>query len=418
MKILFVIPYSPATPTFGGALRIYHILKQVCKKHDVTVTGFCKPGEVQDLERQIPELRGKVHCIDEPYSTPHLRWKLVSSLFSRHSHWYMGIQSIQLQQMVDRILAEDKFDVIHCEFPAMAYFSFNGDAKKVIDCHNVEYDNFRRMSKINRDLIRKLYYRYESYKIRREELAVCSRQDAIFTTSKRDRELFDEDIPEVPKFVIPNGVDLEYFQSGETKPEEHALVFVGMMGYTPNYDGITYFLDKIFPRITSKVPDAKIYIVGKNPPASIVNRASSKVIVTGFVDDIRPYVHRSSVYVVPLRMGGGTRLKIIEAFAMKKPIVTTSIGCEGLDVKNGEHLLIADQPDRFAKSVIELMRDDKFADQLITEGYKLASRQYGWNTIGDRLDEAYTFLCEENRTSKNTGTNSERKSHVPLMKPT
>lgn len=400
MKILFLTPYSPANPTFGGALRIYHVLNQMCKHHDVTVTGFCEPGEAGELERQIPALKNKTHFIDQPYTDIRRKKDFVVSLFSWHSHWYWSSQSEQLQDTIDRLLAEERFDVIQCEFPVTAQYRFNSDAIKIIDCHNVEYDNFRRMSKINRDPLRKLYYLYESYKFKREEVGICGQQDAILTTSKRDLEMFDKDIPGVPKFVIPNGVDLEYFQTTGAEPEKHSLVFVGMMKYVPNYDGISYFLDEIFPLITSVIPDAKIYIVGKNPPASIVNRASNNIIVTGFVKDTRPYIERASVYVVPLRMGGGTRLKILEAFAMKKAIVTTSIGCEGIDVRDGESVLIGDQPDTFAELVIQLLKDRELANRLTQNGYELSLQKYGWDTIGRQLEDVYKTL---------SGTDSQKK---------
>lgn len=414
MKILFLTPYSPANPTFGGALRIYHVLNQLCKHHDVTVTGFCEPGETGDLERQIPALKNKTHFIDQPYTDIRRKKDFVASLFSSHSHWYWSSQSRQLQETIDRLLAEDRFDVIQCEFPVMAHYRFNSDAIKILDSHNVEYDNFQRMSKINRDPLRKLYYMYEAYKFKREEIEICRQQSAIFTTSKRDQEIFDKDVPAVPKFVIPNGVDLEYFRTTGAEPEKNSLVFVGMMKYVPNYDGISFFLDEIFPLITSAIPDAKIYIIGKNPPASIVNRASKNIIVTGFVEDTRPYVDRASVYVVPLRMGGGTRLKVIEALAMKKAIVTTSIGCEGIDVKNGESVLIGDQPDTFAELVIKLLKNREYSNQLTRNGYELVHQKYGWDTIGRQLEGAYKVLAGSEPDNQQSRENSNQDHQYAL----
>jgi len=170
------------------------------------------------------------------------------------------------------------------------------------------------------------------------------------------------------------------------------MVFVGLMKYVPNYDGITWFLDEIFPKILERVPDATITIVGKNPPQSISGRANENIIVTGFVEDTRPYIEKSSVYVVPLRVGGETRLKILEAMAMKKPIVITSIGCEGIDVINGQSLLIADNPNEFAEKVMQLFSSPKKVVDLTTNGYELVNNRYSWESIGHQMDKAYREL--------------------------
>ena len=393
MKILYLLPYSPANPVFGGALRIYHLLAHLCKYHDVTVAGFSTPEEEKELIKQFPILDGKTHLVKSPYSDKSARWCLIKSLFTTHSNWHQITRSKPLQQKLDRLLEVETFDVIQSEFPAMAMFRFNSSAIKIIDCHNVEYDNFKRMAKVSNPF-KKLFYHLESYKFYREETDVCSKQDGLLVTSIRDISIFNHTVPNVPKYLIPNGVDTNYFKPFDTDPVPHSMIFVGMMKYVPNYSGILWFLDEILPRILEKFPDATITIVGKNPPQSISDRADKNIIVTGFVDDTRPYIEKSAVYVVPLRMGGGTRLKIMESLAVKKPIVTTSIGCEGIDVVNGESILIADDPDEFAARVIELFADPKLAADLTEKGYELVNNQYRWESIGLQMDQAYNDLAE------------------------
>ncbi len=397
MKILFVTPYNPANPTFGAALRIFHVLDQLCKFHDVTVVGFSATGGEDELVEQIPSLKGKVHFLYYHKSALKDKWNQFLAFLTPHSRGKRAIMHSPLQKLIDDILKTEEFDFIQCEFPDMAFHNFNSKALKVLDAHNVEYDNMRRMAKVKDRPLRRFYYRIESEKMKKDELEMAQKQDAIFTTSERDKLLFDKDTPEVPKFVVPNGVDLDYFRPTDIEPEKHTLVFVGMMTYVPNYDGVLYFLDEIFPRIISVIPDAKIYIVGKNPPASITKRANKNIIITGFVEDVRPYIHKASVYVVPLRMGGGTRLKIVEALSMKKPIVTTSIGCEGINVENRKSVLIADEPQKFADAVIELCRDRELANQLTHAGYDLVQQKYGWDSVGYKLDEAYKKLSSLSR---------------------
>ena len=392
MKVLYLIPYSPANPVFGGALRIYHLLMHLSKYHDVTVAGFSTPEEEKNLIKQFPMLEGKTHFVEYPYSDNLVRWSMIKSLFTTHSSWHQVTRSKLFQEKLDRLLAKESFDIIQSEFPVMAMFKYNSPAFKIIDSHNVEYDNFKRMAKV-KNPFKKLFYHLEAYKFYREETAVCSQQDALLVTSERDISIFDQTVPDVPKYLIPNGVDTNYFQPFKTQPDPHSMVFVGMMKYVPNEDGITWFLDEIFPKILEKVPDATITIVGKNPPQSMLNRADKNIIVTGFVEDTRPYIEKSAVYVVPLRMGGGTRLKIMEALAVKKPIVTTSIGCEGIDVVNGETILISDDPDEFASRVIELFENPKRAIDLTDKGYELVKNLYRWESIGLQMDQAYNELA-------------------------
>jgi glycosyltransferase involved in cell wall biosynthesis len=230
---------------------------------------------------------------------------------------------------------------------------------------------------------------YEYGKFRAQEIDICRRKDAILTTSFRDAKVLQSDVPDVPMYVVPNGVDTTYFSLREEPREPQSLVFTGSMNYVPNADGAEYFLDEIFPLIQRTVPGVKVYFVGNAPPEHLRERASESVIVTGFVEDVRPYVERASIYVVPLRMGGGTRLKVLEALSMQRPIVTTSIGCEGIDVKNEDTVLIADEPRAFAEAVIQLLQDAPMRRKLVDHGFELVRARYDWTVVGGTLEDAY-----------------------------
>jgi peptidoglycan/xylan/chitin deacetylase (PgdA/CDA1 family) len=280
------------------------------------------------------------------------------------------------------------YDAAVFEFPLSAMPDLNVDGAKVIDEHNVEYNNFLRMSKVVRSPLRKMFYYREYSNTFREEVEICRSMDGILVTSASDGALLDRDVPEVSKYVVPNGVDTKYFVPSEQSPEPYSMIFTGRMDYLPNGDAMIYFLDMIFPRIKRVVPQAKIYIVGNNPPDVLKRRASNDVIITGFVDDVRPYAWKASVYVVPLRMGGGTRFKILEAFAMKKPLVTTQIGCEGLDVQGGIDVEIADDPIEFAEKTIELLLNKEKAEAFGSKGYELVKSRYNWDSIALQLDKS------------------------------
>lgn len=394
MKILHILPYIPVPTTFGGALRIFHLLKHNTEHHDVTVLAYGEASKESELRAVLGSGLRKVVLRPRPLARVYRRLGQFYSLWTSHSYFYYVGHTRYMQEAIDACCEEEQFDVIQTEFSIMGSFELPSGAVKILDAHNVEYDNFRRMALNGHTPLRSFFYKQEFTKSFFEELDVCRRHDAMFVTSERDKGMFDEHLPGLRKFVIPNGVDPEYFRPGSQRPRPFSIVFTGMMGYVPNYDGMMYFLDVIFPLILKKVPQASVVIVGNKPPAALVKRARHNITVTGFVADVRPYVWDASVYVVPLRMGSGTRLKVLEAMAMRKPIVTTTIGCEGIDVRHGESALVVDEPEAFADSVIELFHNEVLRNRLADKGEELVRDSYQWPIVGRKVEEAYRVLRE------------------------
>jgi glycosyltransferase involved in cell wall biosynthesis len=240
--------------------------------------------------------------------------------------------------------------------------------------------------------------------MRRDELAACSGGDALLTTSDRDKEVFAQDLPAQSIHVIPNGVDLDYFAPPPVEPTPNSLVFCGLMNWVPNDEGMTFFLDRVFPLIQREVPEATLTIVGSGASKALQRRATDRITVTGYVEDVRPYVARGQVYVIPLLVGGGTRLKVLEAMAMRKPIVTTSVGCEGIDLVQGESALFSDTPEGLAEAVVRLFRDPALRARLADRAAALAAAQYGWSSIGDRLDAVARQVVARRRPAGGAGT--------------
>lgn len=391
MKVLHIFPQVPTPPTSGGNLRVFHILKHLCRYHDVTVTGFFENGDMEYFIKAFPEVHGKMHFVHRKTHS-FRRLRQLAAYMSNHSYWYNWPKSKELTNTIQSLLDENPFDIMLAEFSSMGHFEFRTDATRILDAHNVEYDNFRRMSQVKWSKAREKFYRHEYEKSYQEEIDAFKRQDALFVTSERDKQLIAKDAPQVPQFVIPNGVDTAFFQKGSTPEEPYSIVFTGAMKYMPNTDGMIYFLDNIFPYIKKNIPQAKIYIVGSKPPPILKGYQSDSVIITGFVDDVRPYIDRASVFVVPLQMGSGTRLKVLEALSMRKPVVSTSIGCEGIEVRDDEHLLIRDQPQAFAEAVIELLGNRHKKERLIQSGYELVKNTYDWQVIGDSIEQSFAIL--------------------------
>lgn len=392
MKVLHILPYVPVPTNFGGALRIFHLLKNTTERHEVTVLAYGPPSKEAELRDALGAGLKQVILRPRPRARVYRRLGQFYSLWTSHSYFYYVGHAGYMQDAIDECCAAEQFDIIQTEFSIMGSFDLPSGATKILDAHNVEYDNFRRMALNGHTPLRSFFYKQEFTKSFFEELDACKRNDAMFVTSERDKGMFDEHLPSLRKFVIPNGVDPEYFHPASRDPLPCSIVFTGMMGYVPNYDGMIYFLDVIFPLILKKVPQATVAIVGNKPPQALLKRASHNVIVTGLVDDVRPFVWNSSVYVVPLRMGSGTRLKVLEAMAMRKPIVTTSIGCEGIDVTHGESALVVDEPEAFAESVIELFRNEHLRKKLTDHGYELVRDRYQWSIVGQQVEQAYRSL--------------------------
>ncbi len=346
MKILHVIPYCPYPPQFGGALRVFNLLKQMAARHEVTVVYPGHPGSDEGLRDAFGGKLAKIHVAARRWTRVYRRLGQFYSTFTPNSFFYQMGWDRGTEKILRNELENGGYDLVQTEFPHMAAYDLPTDAVQILDEHNVEYDLTRRQWQMATSPFRKFHYRDEYRKIYREEMAACRKQDLVLVTSERDRALLDADLPEVKKFVLPNGVDASYFRPSPVAPDPETIVFTGMMKYLPNSDGMFYFLESIFPLILAKVPGAKVLIVGAEPPAALRAKESSSVVITDRVEDVRPWVDRAAVSVVPLRMGGGTRLKIVESFAMNKPVVSTSIGAEGIDAVHGESIMIADEPGR------------------------------------------------------------------------
>jgi glycosyltransferase involved in cell wall biosynthesis len=305
-----------------------------------------------------------------------------------------------MQATIDRCLRERTYDIIQVEFSQMAYYRFPSHANCVLDQHNVEYEILYRTYRAATDWGRRLYSFVEWKKFKRDEINNCRKFPVCLTTSERDKQVLAADLPLTDFKVIPNGVDCTYFSSNghETEPQQPALIFTGTINYHPNTDGLKYFLEDVFPLIRQQVPDVKFYIVGRQPPPEIQRYDQSpNIIVTGGVDDTRPYFEKATVVVVPLRIGGGTRLKLLEAMAMGKPVVSTSIGAEGTAVTPGQNIMLADEPGSFAQATVALLKKAALRKHLAVEGRKLVEEKYDWRAITQKLEQTYESLLNRVR---------------------
>ena len=259
--------------------------------------------------------------------------------------------------------------------------------------HNVEAMIWKRHYEVQTTRSKKHILRGQWRKMRHFEQQACRRFDRVIAVSVEDRDQMRHDYGVDSVFDVPTGVDTEFFRpSGKETVNPHNLVFTGSMDWLPNEDAIRYFIEQILPLIKQTIPDVTLTVVGRNPYPGLLDLSKSdkSIIVTGRVDDVRPFIERAAAYVVPLRIGGGTRLKIFEAMAMEKAIVSTTIGAEGLPVRHNEELILADTPAGFAGSVVSLLQDPSFARRIAQRAAVTVRETFGWR----RVAENFASLCE------------------------
>ncbi|HTA29025.1 MAG TPA: glycosyltransferase [Candidatus Cybelea sp.] len=387
MKILMLFPYAPLPPPLdlGGTKRNLPFLLELVKYHEVSVLAYGTAEEEQMFRKSYGELCHEVRFVNRKRPRIFSAFQLLWLLGTGRSSFRMLYRPV-MQRAIDQALAEERFDLIHCCVQMFGYFRFPPDIPVTSDTHEVKYDLLRRTAQNTHNLLRKMWLSLESKFGMREEIELCRKFDLLLTTTERDFQVFKKDLPDQNMAVVQNGAGNSFFEDVGVKPEPYTLVFTGLFSHLPNSDGIIHFLDNIFPMILGLEPQARIYVVGKNPTRPMLARASEDVIVTGFVEDVRPYMARAQVFVIPLLAGGGIRGKALEAMAMKRPIVTTTIGVEGIHLRHEHSVLFADTPDAFAQAVVKLFRDPGLGEQLAANAFATVQSSYNWEAKGKELD--------------------------------
>jgi len=293
----------------------------------------------------------------------------------------------EVQEALDALLARERYDVVIFESVLIAGYSLPKSVKIIIDQHNIEHELLQRTYQRERAGLRKWYNLLESRLLKPVEIERCRRSDVVLVTSERERLAWKNMLPRNVIEVVPNGVDIEMFQGTWLEQEVPGrIIFTGAMNYYPNIDAVLFFAQHCWPLIQARVPGATWQIVGSNPSPEVLKLAQFPgVTVTGWVPDVRPYLAAAEVAIVPLQIGSGTRLKILEALAMQKAAVSTSVGCEGLSVESGKQLIVADQPEAFAQAVVDLIRKPEMRIELGTAGRSLVEAEYSWGRCGTKL---------------------------------
>jgi sugar transferase (PEP-CTERM/EpsH1 system associated) len=397
LRILIVTPSIPYPPNWGFGIRVYQIVRELSRHHTVSLVCYASDGDDTKIEA-MAQICHSVHVVPNPL--PNERAKRLAQLRSmarRSSFQTSSLNTDAMRDLLHQLLTGEQYDLVQFESSQLASLPIIGSTPWIVDEHNLEYELLRRMYETERSPLRKLYNWVEYRKFRREERSSWLRADACVVTSERERAVVASHATDTPVHLSPNGVDIDYFVADDGDVDANRIVFTGLMSYRPNIDAVTYFVQRILPLVLETKPEVVFEIVGQGPPAEVTTLEGRNVRVVGAVPDTRPYVRRAAVFVVPLRMGSGTRLKILEGLAMGKGLVTTSLGCEGIDVIDGEHVLITDGEAEFARATVTLIDDVHLAARLGRNGRALVEQTYSWSSIVTHLEVFHQQIVDSRR---------------------
>jgi len=412
MRILYASPRNFWPLNTGGHLRDYYLARESIRYASVSFLGLRDPDESDNgsantahglklgLERLVIVDKGRSY-------TP---WKILRGLIGPTPLTVLNYYDLKVARELSRILNEQTFDLVQIQIHLIGYLPIIRACRSqplvVCDWHNIESELMDRYGRYTRSWARKLYVDRTTHLIKNVERRLLTECDAHIVVSERDRSTLRALAPETRVDIVENGVDAARYANceelaapmllGRGRQTRRDIVFVGSMDFHANIDGANYFCAEVWPRIHALAPQLRFIVVGSRPAAEVRDLARSPgVIVTGAVDDVRPYYGGALAAIVPLRVGGGTRLKILEAMAAGIPVVSTSIGAEGLAVNPGANILLADTPEEMARVLMELHHSREMWQRLSEAGRELARTRYDWCVIGSSLHRTHRLLLDQ-----------------------
>lgn len=401
MKILWLKTELLHPVDKGGKIRSYHLLKQLKNDHEVTYLtlddGAAPPNAVADASEYCHDLIRIPHATRKKFSAGFYA-ELAANMASSLPYAIRKYKSQEMTKSIEETTRKQEFDVIICDFLAPAV---NLPAKLqtpvVLFQHNVEAEIWRRHYEVQTNAVKKRYLYRQWRKMQQFEKAACHRMDCVIAVSEADSQMMERDYDLQKVYHIPTGVDVDFFKpSSRISTRPNSLVFTGSMDWLPNEDAMQYFFNEIMPLVRHAIPDLHLTIVGRAPYPSLLELAQrdNGIAVTGRVDDVRPYIEEATAFIVPIRIGGGTRLKIYEAMAMEKPVISTTVGAEGLPLRDGVELLLADDPKAFADAVVKVLNDSQLANRLGKSSAELVRENFGWQRVSAQMADICKTVIE------------------------
>ncbi|MBI5302399.1 MAG: glycosyltransferase [Chloroflexi bacterium] len=391
MKILFLTQILPYPLDAGPKMRIYYVLRYLAQRHRVTLVSFVR-GEKD--EQNAGHLRSFLHAV---HTVPIQRaaWRdayfFAMSVLRGQPFLIARDQVDAMRATIARLSATERFDAVHADQLGMAQYALNFPGAKVLDEHNAVWTIVERMWRNEKSLPQRLVMQREWQVLKKYEARVCQQFDHILTVTAEDCRILQSLDASLPITVMPICIDTDKLPRVTRASNARHIICVGGMFYPPNVDGIVWFAQNVFPLVKPVCPDSDLVVVGARPAPALLRLAEqdARVRVTGYVDDPTELLSESAVFIVPLRAGGGMRVKILDAWSRGVPMVTTTIGCEGIAVRDGENILIADEPRAFADAVIRLIQQPALGQQIADNGRHWVEQRYHWRAVYPLLDQIY-----------------------------
>ena len=397
LKVLFFSQRFPFPMDTGGKIRTAKLLEKLNDLFEITLVSNVESPKDDAYLDQVEKLCARFQPVPwkeaKKYSF-RFYLKVLLGMFSSYPFTVINDYSRDLEAALRHLTASQRFDLLVCDFlqPTLNVRRLK-DIPMLLFEHNIESVIPRRHFETSRNPIAKFFWWQQWRRMERYEKDTCRKFTGTVTVSEIDKKRLEEEVGIKNVFAIPTGVDTSYYAPREDQIKKNSLIFTGSMDWLPNEDAIQFFVRDILGKVREQIPDVKLTVVGRNPSRYLLNLLKSypEVAVTGWVSDVRPYITSHTLYIIPMRIGGGTRIKAYEAMAMGKAMVSTTVGIEGLPVRNGEHLVIADNPTQFAFEVVRLLRDIKARNRLENNATSFVQKHFSW----DSAAAAFADVCRQ-----------------------
>ncbi len=389
MKVLMLTPYLPFPPFSGGQTRSYNLIKNLSRKHEITLFSLIKDDEEKKNIKELEKYCSKIRVFKRS-KTPWTLRNILKTGFGLYPFLVIRNLVPEEKEAVAQELSKEKYDLIHAEtFYVMPHIPSTNIPILMVE-QTIEYSVYKHFVEDQAPLLIRPLLWLDVLKLKYWETKIWKRADKVVAMSDSDRKSMNSLVPKLKIDIVPNGIDIEHFskEKSEIKGGPKVL-YVGNFKWLQNVEAVEVLLKEVFPKIHAKVPNAKLWIVGQYIPDEIKARANKDIQITEAIPDIRDAYLNSTVLVTPIKGPGGTRLKILEAMASALPVVTTSVGAEGLNVVNGKQALIADSMDKLADLAVKVIKDKKLAKSLGDNERKFVTENYRWQISADLLDNIY-----------------------------
>lgn len=402
MNILFLSQENPYPPDGGHYIRTYNILKMLSEKHNIFFIAIANDDKRMKHKQGLEDLCESVDIFVIPQGKSKWRYifSLILNLFSPLPFTAQKNYIHDVKVKIKQLLKDNKIDLVHVDILPLAFYHKNFDRlPKILVNHNVESLRLYRWMKVEKNTFIKLFLYYQFLKLRHFEKHICPKFERCIVVSEPDQKILEKLCKTTNFVILPNGVDIKYFSPlNNTKINKNSLIWTGGMRYAYSADAVDYFLDEVLPLIRLEISDIKVSFVGSSPTSKLIKNAKDNpnIKVHGYVDDIRMYIQQAAVFIAPIRSGSGTKIKVLNAMALEKAVVTTSIGAEGIKVKPDEDIMIADTPQEFAEKTIYLLRHPEEAKIMGSKGRAVIEKHYSWESIGMKMYKVYEEVSQVN----------------------